>query len=44
MVTICFSLSVLPGRIWGRLNIKMSSYQYRDPHAKDKTVSQPSYL
>ena len=23
----------------GRLNIKMSSYQYRDPHVKDKTVS-----
>ena len=22
-----------------RLNIKMSSYQYRDPHVKDKTVS-----
>ena len=30
--------------IWGRLNIKMSSYQYRDPHVKDKTVSRPSYL
>ena len=26
------------------LNIKMLSYQYRDPHVKDKTVSQPSYL
>ena len=24
---------------WGRLSIKMSSYQYRDPHVKDKTVS-----
>ena len=23
----------------GRLNIKMPSYQYRDSHAKDKTVS-----
>ena len=23
----------------GRLNIKMLSYQYRDPHVKDKTVS-----
>ena len=22
-----------------KLNIKMSSYQYRDPHVKDKTVS-----
>ena len=28
----------------GRLNIKMLSYQYRDPHVKDKTVSRPSYL
>ena len=28
----------------GRLNIKMSSYQYRDIHVKDKTVSRPSYL
>ena len=28
--------SVLPG---GCLNIKMSSYQYKDPHVKDKTVS-----
>ena len=28
----------------GRLNINMSSYQYRDPHVKDKTVSRPSYL
>ena len=27
-----------------RHNIKMSSYQYRDPHVKDKTVSRPSYL
>ena len=26
------------------LNIKMSYYQYRDPHNKDKTVSRPSYL
>ena len=29
-------------RLWlragGRLNIKMWSYQYRDPHVKDKTV------
>ena len=28
----------------GRLNINMSSYQNRDPHVKDKTVSRPSYL
>ena len=28
----------------GRLNIKMSSYQFRDPHVKDKMVSRPSYL
>ena len=27
-----------------RFNIKMLSYQYRDPHVKDKTVSRPSYL
>ena len=26
------------GEIRGRLNIKMSSYQCRDPHVKDKTV------
>ena len=28
----------------GCLNIKMSSYQYKDAHVKDKTVSRPSYL
>ena len=28
----------------GSLNINMSSYQYRDPSVKDKTVSRPSYL
>ena len=27
----------------GRLNIKMPSYQYRDPRVKDKTISRPSY-
>ena len=28
--------------VWGGgLNINMSSYQYRDPHVKDKTVSRP---
>ena len=27
-----------------RLSIKMSSYHYRDPHVKVKTVSRPSYL
>ena len=26
------------------LNIKMLSYQYRDPHVKGKTVLRPSYL
>ena len=26
------------------LNIKMLSYQYRDPHVQDKTISRPSYL
>ena len=29
---------------WGRLNIKMVSYQYSDPNIKDKTVVRPSYL
>ena len=28
----------------GRFKIKMFSYQYRDSHLKDKTVSRPSYL
>ena len=28
----------------GRLNIKITSYQYRDPHVEDKMVSRPSYL
>ena len=28
----------------GRLNIKMSSYQYRYPHVKIKTGSRPSYF
>ena len=28
----------------GLLSIKMSSYQYKDPHVKDKMVSWPSYL
>ena len=36
-----FILTEGPG---GRLNIKMSSYQYGDPHVKDKTVVRPSYL
>ena len=31
-------------RSGGRLNIKMPSYQYRDPHVKYKTVSRPCYL
>ena len=34
-------LLISPG---GGLNIKMSSYQYRDPHVEDKMVSRPSYL
>ena len=32
---------LLPG---GNLSTKMLSYQYRDPHVKDKTISRPSYL
>ena len=34
----------LPRPPGGHLNIKMSSYQYRDPHVKDKTVARPSCL
>ena len=35
-----------PSIMWTRgwLSIKMASYQYRDSHYKDKTVSRPSYL
>ena len=32
-------ISYLKWHPGGRLNIKLSSYQYRDSHAKDKTVS-----
>ena len=39
--TACFVMYALS---WGRLSIKMSSYQYRDPHVEDTTVSRPSYL
>ena len=28
----------------GRLSLKVSPCQYRDPHVKEKTVSRPSYL
>ena len=31
-------------RSWGRLNIKMSSYQDRGYHQTNKTASRPSYL
>ena len=34
--------SLLNQQTGGRLDIKMPSYQYRDPHGKDKTVSRPS--
>ena len=37
----------LPTEKWrpgNRLSIKMLSYQYRDPHVKDKTASRPSYF
>ena len=30
---------IIPCLSGGRLNIKMSSYQYRDSHVKDKTIS-----
>ena len=47
---VCFIFSVLPTDdlgtkgTRGRLNIKMSSYQYWDSHYKDKTVWRPSHL
>ena len=48
LVYINFYVSGVSGKpVWdagGRLNIKMSPYQYKDPHVKDKTVSRPSYL
>ena len=42
----------LPETMWthhqwssgGRINIKMSSYQYRKSHCGDKTILRPSYL
>ena len=43
----CFDIKLQRDIVWvlgmGRVNIKMSSYQYRDAHVKDKTVSRPSY-
>ena len=33
-----------PQRPGGRINIKMSSYQYRKSHCGDKTILRPSYL
>ena len=49
VLSMAISQSCLGKRcVWkstgGRLNIKMSSYQYKDPHDKDKTVSRPSYI
>ena len=42
-INISFVLIILqaPG---GRINIKMSSYQYMDHHIKDKTVWRPSSI
>ena len=40
----CSDLTMMERVQGGRLNIRTSSYQYRDPHVKDKTVSRPSYL
>ena len=44
MVLTLLSLNSPASAPGGCLNIKMSSYEYSDPHVKDKTVSQPSYL
>ena len=38
------ALRISGGRGGGRVFTKMLSYQYRDSHVKDKTVSRPSYL
>ena len=35
---------LVKGATGDRYNIKMPSYQYRDPHDNDKTVSLLSYL
>ena len=40
----CWQRLAKSSRPEGRLNIKMPSYQFRDPDNKDKTVSRPSYL
>ena len=40
----CVIIDYAVTRPGGRLNIKMSSYQWKDPHVKDKTASRPSYL
>ena len=37
-------MKLLPVSSRGRLYVKMSFYQYREPYVKDKTVSRPSYL
>ena len=39
-----FMLSYNSRRSGGRLSVKMSSYQYREPHVKDKMAPRPSYL
>ena len=44
MVDLFFYVCPFYMRPGDRRNIKMSSYQYRDPHVKDETVSRPSYL
>ena len=38
MATVGFQIS------GGRLNVKMLSYQYMDPHVKDRMVPRPSYI
>ena len=38
-IAACVVMRVAAMPPGSRLNIKMSSYQYRDSHAKDKTVS-----
>ena len=40
----CFELNMFNMVTWRRLSVKMSSYQYKNSHYKDKTVWQQPFL
>ena len=44
MYIIYYEYIINQNHMGARLNVKMPSYQYGDPHIKDKTVSRPSYV